>query len=212
MEVAAWALMVGGVLVLMSLSGSALKHLPLSTAMLYLPAGLAIGPLWAGLAHVDPVADAWLLEHMTEVVVVVSLFSVGLKLSLNLDDRRWLLPLRLALGSMVLTVGLIALAGLAMGLPLGAAVLLPGLCHDARPGPGAGPHAGGHHAGRGGGFHRRARPLGDTADGPLRGHARQVVNGRPRACAAPRNPDMHWPIRTIAWPKRSSFGDGRDPY
>jgi sodium/hydrogen antiporter len=124
MDVAAWALIVGGLLVLMALSGSALKHLPLSTAMLYLPVGLAIGPLWFGMAHFDPIADARLLEHLTEFVVVVSLFSVGLKLSLTLDDRRWLLPLRLALSSMVLTVGLIALAGLVMGLPLGAAVLL----------------------------------------------------------------------------------------
>ena len=124
MEVAAWALIVGGLLVLMALSGSTLKHLPLSTAMLYLPVGLAIGPLWLGLARFDPIADAKLLEHLTEFVVVVSLFSVGLKLSVELDDRRWLLPLRLAVGSMVLTVGLIALAGLALGLPLGAAVLL----------------------------------------------------------------------------------------
>ena len=124
MEVAAWALIVGGLLVLMALSGSTLKHLPLSTAMLYLPAGLAISPLWLGLARFDPIADAKLLEHLTEFVVVVSLFSVGLKLSVELDDRRWLLPLRLAVGSMVLTVGLIALAGLALGLPLGAAVLL----------------------------------------------------------------------------------------
>jgi sodium/hydrogen antiporter len=123
-EAAAWALIVGGLLVLMALSGSTLKHLPLSTAMFYLPVGLAIGPLWLGLAHVDPIADAKLLEHLTEFVVVVSLFSVGLKLSVELDDRRWLLPLRLAVGSMVLTVALIALAGLALGLPLGAAVLL----------------------------------------------------------------------------------------
>jgi NhaP-type Na+/H+ or K+/H+ antiporter len=124
MEVAAWALIVGGLLVLMALSGSTLKHLPLSTAMLYLPVGLAISPLWLGLAQFDPIADAKLLEHLTEFVVVVSLFSVGLKLSVELDDRRWLLPLRLAVGSMVLTVGLIALAGIALGLPLGAAVLL----------------------------------------------------------------------------------------
>lgn len=124
MEAATWALIVGGLLVLMALSGSALKHLPLSTAMLYLLVGLAIGPLWLGLAHIDPIADARLLEHLTEFVVVVSLFSVGLKLSVELGDRRWLLPLRLAVGSMVLTVGLITLAGLALGLPLGAAVLL----------------------------------------------------------------------------------------
>jgi NhaP-type Na+/H+ or K+/H+ antiporter len=124
MEVAAWALIVAGLLVMMGLSGSALKHLPLSTAMLYLPVGLAIGPLWFGLARFDPIADAKLLEHLTEFVVVVSLFSVGLKLSVELDDRRWLVPLRLAVVSMVLTVGLIAVAGVALGLPLGAAVLL----------------------------------------------------------------------------------------
>ena len=125
MEVAAWALIGAGLLMLMGLSGSALKHLPLSTAMLYLPVGLAIGPLWLGLARFDPVADAKLLEHLTEFVVIVSLFSVGLKLSVELDDSRWLLPLRLALGSMVLTVGLIALAGVALlGLSWGAAVLL----------------------------------------------------------------------------------------
>jgi NhaP-type Na+/H+ or K+/H+ antiporter len=124
MEVTAWVLIVGSLLVFMGLSGSALKHLPLSTAMFYLPVGLAIGPLWLGLAHFDPIADAKLLEHLSELVVVVSLFSVGLKLSVELDDRRWLLPLRLAVGSMVITVGLIALAGLALGLPLGAAVLL----------------------------------------------------------------------------------------
>ncbi len=124
MEVAAWAFIVGSLLVLMGLSGSALKHLPLSTAMLYLPVGLAIGPLWLDLARFDPMADAQLLEHLTEFVVVVSLFSVGLKLSVEIDDRRWLLPLRLAMGSMVITVGLIALAGLALGLPLGAAILL----------------------------------------------------------------------------------------
>lgn len=124
MEVAAWALIVGGLLVLMALSGSALKRLPLSTAMLYLPVGMAIGPHWLGLAQFDPFVSAKLLEHLTEFVVVVSLFSVGLKLSVELDDRRWLLPLRLATGSMVITVGLMALAGVALGLPLGAAVLL----------------------------------------------------------------------------------------
>jgi len=124
MDAAAWALIVGALLVLMGISGASLRNLPLSTAMLYLPVGLAISPLALDLARFDPIADARLLEHLSEIVVVVSLFSVGLKLNLSLEDRRWLLPLRLALGSMMLTVGLIALAGLAMGLPLGLAVLL----------------------------------------------------------------------------------------
>jgi NhaP-type Na+/H+ or K+/H+ antiporter len=124
MEAATWALIVGGLLVLMALSGSTLKHLPVSTAMLYLLVGLAIGPLCVGLARIGPITDARLLEHLTEFVVVVSLFSVGLKLSVEAGHRRWLLPLRLAAGSMVRTVGLIMLAGLALGLPLRGAVLL----------------------------------------------------------------------------------------
>ena len=123
-NVAAWALIIGALLVAMALSGSALRHLPLSTAMFYLPVGYAIGPAGLGLVHVNLRNDAPLLEHLTEAVVVVSLFSAGLKLSVALDDRTWLLPLRLASGSMLVTVLLLALLGLAMGLPLGAAVLL----------------------------------------------------------------------------------------
>jgi len=78
MDAAAWALIVGALLVLMGISGAALRNLPLSTAMLYLPVGLAIGPLALDLARFDPIADARLLEHLSEIVVVVSLFSVGL--------------------------------------------------------------------------------------------------------------------------------------
>jgi NhaP-type Na+/H+ or K+/H+ antiporter len=123
-NVAVWALIIGALLMTMALSGSALRHLPLSTAMFYLPLGYAIGPAGLGLLQVDLRADAPLLEHLTEAVVVVSLFSAGLKLSVALDDRTWLLPLRLASLSMLVTVLLLALVGWAVGLPLGAAVLL----------------------------------------------------------------------------------------
>lgn len=123
-NVAVWALVIGALLVTLALSGSALRHLPLSTAMFYLPVGYALGPAGLGLVHVNLRADAPLLEHLAEAVVVVSLFSAGLKLSVALDDRTWLLPLRLASGAMVVTVLLLALLGLAMGLPPGAAVLL----------------------------------------------------------------------------------------
>ncbi|HYF58684.1 MAG TPA: cation:proton antiporter, partial [Burkholderiaceae bacterium] len=124
MDAAAWALIVGALMIVMGLTSSALKHLPLSTAMLYLPVGVAIGPGGLGLLDLDPVRDAKLLEHLSEVVVLVSLFTVGLKLAVPLSDPRWRLPLRLATTSMVVTVGLITLAGLAIGLPLGAAILL----------------------------------------------------------------------------------------
>ena len=71
MEVAAWALIVAGLLVMMGLSGSALKQLPLSTAMLYLPVGLAIGPLWFGLMLDHHMAQAMFLA-------VAGLFAVAI--------------------------------------------------------------------------------------------------------------------------------------
>jgi len=75
--------------------------------------------------RVDAVEDAALLERLTEVAVIVSLFTSGLKLRAWLRDPIWRDPLRLAFVSMALTVGLIALAGwMLLGLSLGAAMLL----------------------------------------------------------------------------------------
>jgi NhaP-type Na+/H+ or K+/H+ antiporter len=125
MDFAIWSVIVGLLLVLMALSGSVLKRLPLSTAMLYLAVGAAVSPWGLGLLPADPLKHTVLLERMAEVVVLLSLFTAGLKLSPALRDRQWALPARLALTSMVVTVGLITLAAwLLLGLPLGACVLL----------------------------------------------------------------------------------------
>jgi len=125
MDFALWSVVVGILLILLALSGTVLARLPLSTAMLYLLVGLAVSPYGLGLMQVDPREHPLLLERLTEVVVLVSLFTAGLKLSPGLRDRRWLLPLRLALGSMVITVAAIAgVAWLFLPLPLGACVLL----------------------------------------------------------------------------------------
>ena len=125
MEFATWAVIVGLLLVLMALASTVLKRLPLSTAMLYLLVGLGVSPLWLGMLPLDPRAHSHVLERMAEVVVLMSLFTAGLKLSPGLGDRRWALPVRLALNAMVLTVALVALvAWLFLGWPLGACVLL----------------------------------------------------------------------------------------
>lgn len=125
MEFALWSVIVGLLLVLMALSGSVLKRLPLSTAMLYLGVGIAVSPWGLGLLPADPLKHTVLLERLAEVVVLLSLFTAGLKLSPGLRDRRWALPVRLALVSMMITVGLLALlAWLLLDLPLGACVLL----------------------------------------------------------------------------------------
>lgn len=125
MEFAIWSTLVGVLLVVMALSATVLARLPLSTALLYLLTGVAVSPLGAGLLRAGPAEHTVLLEHVTEVVVLVSLFTAGLKLSAGLNDRSWLLPLRLALTSMVMTVMAIALLGhFLLELSVGAAILL----------------------------------------------------------------------------------------
>ena len=120
-----WFLVVGAIFVVMALAASLLRRLPLSSAMLYLAIGVALGPYGVGAVRLDAVRHSLLVERVTEVGVLVSLFAAGLKLRIPWTDRRWLVPVRLASLSMMLTVGLVAAAGvLWLDLPLGAAVLL----------------------------------------------------------------------------------------
>ena len=120
-----WYIVVGSLLVTVALAGTMLKRLPLTTSLLYLLVGVGLGPWGLNLIRVDPVAQSALLERLTEVAVIVSLFTAGLKMRLPLRDRLWWLPVRLASLSMMITVALIAAAGVwLLGLPLGAAVLL----------------------------------------------------------------------------------------
>ena len=120
-----WALVIGALLVTMSLAGSLLKRLPVSASMLYLAVGFGLGTAGWGLMTPNPRQVPDILERVAEVALLISLFSVGLKLGLPLSSRQWRLPVRLAFASMALTVGLIAaVAYFLMGLPLGAAVLI----------------------------------------------------------------------------------------
>jgi NhaP-type Na+/H+ or K+/H+ antiporter len=109
----------------MALVSSVVSRLPLTTALLYLGAGATLGPAGGGLIMIEPLRHAALVERITEVAVIVSLFTAGLKLRLPLSDSLWQLPLRLATVSMGFSVGGLTLVGVfGLGLPLGAAVLL----------------------------------------------------------------------------------------
>jgi NhaP-type Na+/H+ or K+/H+ antiporter len=123
-----WALVIGTLLITMALAGSLLKRLPISASMLYLVVGYGLGNAGWGLMTPDPRQMRGLLEAVAEVALLISLFSVGLKLGLPFSSRQWQLPLRLAFVSMTLTVALIAAAGyFLLHLPLGAAILLGGI-------------------------------------------------------------------------------------
>lgn len=120
-----WFIVVGAVFILMALSGSLLERLPLSSAMLYLAVGILVGPRVFNLVSFEPIAEAAIIERITEVAVIVATFTAGLKLRTPLRDPLWRLPIVLAFGATALTVGLVALVGVVgLGLPVGAAVLL----------------------------------------------------------------------------------------
>ncbi|MGB9149396.1 MAG: cation:proton antiporter, partial [Burkholderiales bacterium] len=125
MSFAIWALIIGALLTTMALSGTSLMRLPITTAMLYLAAGFALGPAGWAMLTPDPWAYSATLEILAKIAVLISLFAVGLKLGRPLSDKGWHLPVRLAFISMAITVLLIAAAAMwGLGLSFGAAVLL----------------------------------------------------------------------------------------
>jgi len=125
MSFAIWALIIGAILITMALLDTLLKRLPLSPGILYLAIGYALGPAGWALMAPDPLLYSADLEKLAEVALLISLFSVGLKLGVPLRDKRWYLPLRLAFPSMILTAMFIAAIGVfLLGLPAAAAILL----------------------------------------------------------------------------------------
>ncbi len=128
MSFAIITVVLGVLLLSMALTGSVLRRLPLSASVLYLAVGIVVGQHVLGLVHVDFLRHARVLERITEIAVLLSLFTAGLKLRPNVTDNRWHLPIRLASVSMVATVALVAAFGtLVLGMPLGAAVLFGGV-------------------------------------------------------------------------------------
>lgn len=101
----------GLLLLFTSLASPVLQKLPVSTAMLNLGAGVAIGPLGLGWLDVDIVSDAAWLETLAEIAVLVSLFVTGLKIDTRVSRAKWVIALRLASVTMVLTIAAFTLLG-----------------------------------------------------------------------------------------------------
>jgi len=122
---AGWFMLIGGLLLAMGLIPTTLKRLPVTSAIIYLAVGVVVGPMVLNLFHFNPLKESALLETLTEAAVLISLFSAGVKMPVPVSFAHWRAPILLATVSMAVTVGLIAaLAYYALGLPLGAAVLL----------------------------------------------------------------------------------------
>ena len=100
-----------------------------SASLIYLAVGLAAASV-IGLLEVEwlvPRRDAEFIERLSELAVVIALFSTGLKLDRALRPRAWSSVVRLLAITMPLTIGALAVYGVwAMGLPLAGAILLAG--------------------------------------------------------------------------------------
>src|SRR5512139_1928650 len=122
---AQWFLLVGGLLLARGLTAPMLQRLPVTPAIIYLAVGLLVGPTVLNLFHFNPLKESALLEVLTEVVVLISLFSAGVKMPVPFSFARWRAPILLASVSMAVSVGLVAaFAYFLLGLPLGAGILL----------------------------------------------------------------------------------------
>ncbi|SIS60732.1 cation:proton antiporter [Neptunomonas antarctica] len=125
MTSAQWFLLIGGLLLTMGLTPSLIKRLPITSAILYLAVGFIIGPSLLNAFHFNPLKEAPLLEVLTEVAVLISLFAAGVKMPVPFSLPRWRSPILLAFGAMTISVALMTLFGhFTLGLPLGAALLL----------------------------------------------------------------------------------------
>jgi NhaP-type Na+/H+ or K+/H+ antiporter len=110
-----WFVLVGFLLVAIALMGRFLDRLPVSPAMIYLLVGFLLGPSVFNVLELHPLRELTLLESITEIALLIALFTVGIKMRVPIGDWRWSLPLRLATVSMVLTI---------LGIAIVAVVLL----------------------------------------------------------------------------------------
>jgi sodium/hydrogen antiporter len=125
MTAALWFLLVGSLLLTRGLTATALKRLPVTPAIIYLAAGLLVGPTVLNAFHFNPLQQSALLEILTEVAVLISLFSAGVKMPAPVSFARWRTPILLATVSMTVSVSMVAaFAYYLLDLPLGAGILL----------------------------------------------------------------------------------------
>jgi NhaP-type Na+/H+ or K+/H+ antiporter len=119
-----WMAVLGVLLLILALASAYLRWLPVTTSLIYLGFGLLIGQLGIGLWEMDFLLIAGWMEHLTEVVVLVSLFVSGLKLRMPLGHPAWRSTYILAGPVMLACIAGVALfCHYLLGLSWGLAVL-----------------------------------------------------------------------------------------
>lgn len=125
LENGAWFLLIGVLMLGRGLTSTILARSPFSPSIIYLAIGVIAGPMVLNLFHFDPIKQAPLLEILTEVAVLISLFSAGIKMPVPISVKLWTKPVLLAWLAMALTVLFVAaFSYFVFNFPLGLAILL----------------------------------------------------------------------------------------
>jgi NhaP-type Na+/H+ or K+/H+ antiporter len=116
-------LVIGLLLLVVTLGSGWISRLPLSYALIYLLVGIGLGQYGLELIKLRP--DAEFLQRLTEFVVIVSVFSCGLKMNRPFRFRFWQSPIRLIV--LLMPISIFAISAIAhwfLGMTWNAAILL----------------------------------------------------------------------------------------
>jgi len=120
-----WLAVLGVLFLLLALTSSYLRWLPVTTSAVCLGFGLAIGPIGLDLFTQDFRDITPWLERLAEVAVLFSLFATGVKLRLPLQRKAWRSAYMLAGPVMLLSIlGVTLVAHYALNLSWGLSTLL----------------------------------------------------------------------------------------
>ncbi|WP_426177999.1 cation:proton antiporter [Massilia sp. TWR1-2-2] len=120
-----WFILIGMLMLARGLAATTISRLPVTSAIVYLVAGIILGPMVLGIFTFDAIKQSHVLEVAAEIAVLISLFSAGVKMPVPMTFKRWGPSIRLAWLSMSITVGLVAaFCYYVLNMPLGAGVLL----------------------------------------------------------------------------------------
>jgi NhaP-type Na+/H+ or K+/H+ antiporter len=120
-------LVIGLLLLVVTLSSGWISRLPLSFALIYLAVGILLGPYGFGFIQLRRagIFNADLLERLTEFVVIISVFSCGLKILRPLRLGDWDITVRLIGFLMPISIfGLATVGKLFLNMGWGEAILL----------------------------------------------------------------------------------------
>lgn len=85
-----------------------LEHRPLSFPLVYVGVGVLLFAVVPGAPALDPVANSYRTERLTELVVLISLMGAGLKIDRPFSLRAWSATWRLLGIALPLTAGVVA--------------------------------------------------------------------------------------------------------